>query len=150
MKIKIPKSLYFETDRGKKIYINDEDLKNINIPSIASYQISQFPCQLVTNYLKLKRNGSELIATTTSTWPPDLVLAMTNSGDYSLPDSILICANTCERCLNSLAFKYHLKWGYSEYSEEWKKSKASCEFCYSYIETFYKKIKQLCNILTNG
>jgi hypothetical protein len=73
--------------------------------------------------------GSRSFFTTTRGWSEDLVLAITNSGDYSLCESILIAATSCERCMNSLAHKYGLNWGYPEYSEEWEKCGTTCRFC---------------------
>ena len=73
--------------------------------------------------------GSRELFSGDSTWPEDLVLSMANSKDYSLSESILIAGDCCERCMNALAFKYGLTWGYEENSEEWKKSKTCCEFC---------------------
>ena len=64
-----------------------------------------------------------------STYSEDLVLAMANSGDYTLSESIIIAAMSCERCMNALAYKYGLNWGYEEYSEEWQKCGTLCEFC---------------------
>ena len=129
MKIKIPETLWFETKSGRKIKATDRVYKTLSIPKFAKYQVSQFPCQLTTTYLKLTEDGSERIGTSNSSWSEDLVLAMANSKDYTLSQSILIAANACERCMNSLAHKYGINWGYSEYGEEWKKSNTCCEFC---------------------
>lgn len=62
-------------------------------------------------------------------WNEDLVLAIAKTNDYTLSQAILIAATSCERCMNSLAHKYGLTWGYPEYSDEWKEAKTSCEFC---------------------
>ena len=63
-------------------------------------------------------------------WAEELILAMANSGDYSLSESIYICANACERCANALAYKYlNGKDGYAEYSDEWKRCNTECAFC---------------------
>jgi hypothetical protein len=60
----------------------------------------------------------------------ELVLAMANSGDYSLSQSILIVAQSCERCCNVLLYKYlNGKDGYAEYSDEWMKCNTECKFC---------------------
>lgn len=66
-----------------------------------------------------------------STWnDEETVLAMANSGDYTLSEAIIIYASSCERCINVLAFTYtNGKNGYAEYSEEWHKCGTSCEFC---------------------
>ena len=73
--------------------------------------------------------GSREIYSATSSWSEDLVLAIANSGDYSLSASIIIAATSCERCMNVLAHKYGLDWGYEEGSEDWKKTNTSCQFC---------------------
>jgi hypothetical protein len=73
--------------------------------------------------------GSREIIAFNSGWSEGLVLAMTNSGDYTLSEAIIIAARSCERCMNSLAYKYGLSWGYEEYSEEWQKCGTSCKFC---------------------
>jgi len=85
--------------------------------------------------LKVESGRSYQIAAGESTWSEDLALAIANSGDYRLGDAILISANSCERCMNALAYQYGLTWGYPEYSEEWKKCNTSCDFC-SNIEGF--------------
>ena len=73
--------------------------------------------------------GSQELAAMESSYSEDLVLAMANSGDYTLSQAILVAANACERCMNSLAEKYGLEWGYPEYSVEWERSRTECEFC---------------------
>ena len=78
---------------------------------------------------KWDAEGSRSLMVGTSGWSEDLVLAMANSGDFMLFESILVAANACERCMNSLAHQYGLKWGYEEYSQEWAESNTSCEFC---------------------
>lgn len=76
-----------------------------------------------------KAIGSRQLMTDNSSWSEDLVLAMVHSGDYNLHQSIIIASICCERCLNVLAYKYELKWGYSEFSNQWKLTNTCCEFC---------------------
>lgn len=66
-----------------------------------------------------------------STWNNEkTILAMVNSGDFTLSEAIIVYAESCERCMNSLIFKYtNGEDGYAEYSEEWKKCGTSCKFC---------------------
>lgn len=60
----------------------------------------------------------------------DVILAMVNSGDYTLNEALVVFAFSCERCMNVLAFKYlNGKDGYEEYSDEWKKCNTVCDFC---------------------
>jgi len=58
------------------------------------------------------------------------ILAMVNSGDFTLSEAILVYATACERCMNVLVHKYsNGEDGYAEYSEEWQKCGTSCQFC---------------------
>ena len=60
------------------------------------------------------------------------ILAMANSGDFTLGEAIIVWATACERCANALAYKYtNGEDGYPEYGEEWKKCPTECEFCKS-------------------
>ncbi|MHA2427141.1 MAG: hypothetical protein ACXADB_03825 [Candidatus Hermodarchaeia archaeon] len=89
-------------------------------------------------------DGSREIFTGRSSWSSDIVLAMTRPSMkerivslcrghwnkvYALEQAIIIAANSCERCINSLGYQYGLKWGYPEYSEEWGKANTVCDFC---------------------
>lgn len=73
--------------------------------------------------------GSREIVSFNSGWSQDLVLAMANSKEYTLGEAIIIAARSCERCMNALAHKYSLDWGYEEHSEDWEKCGTSCKFC---------------------
>ncbi len=73
--------------------------------------------------------GSRNIMTANCSWSEDLVLKIANSGDYTLGEAIIISASSCERCMNALAHKYGLDWGYEEGSEDWEKCGTSCRFC---------------------
>ena len=60
----------------------------------------------------------------------DVLLAMANSGDYTLSEAIAVWANACERCMNVLTYKYlNGKDGYPEFSDEWKKCNTVCAYC---------------------
>ena len=60
----------------------------------------------------------------------DCIVAMVNSGDFTLEQAIWVYANSCERCMNVLLHKYlNGADGYPEYSEEWKKCNTFCDFC---------------------
>jgi len=171
------KTLWYEDEKG-----NDLGYKGFDFgePKNALYQVSQFPNQLTTTYLKRikqedvdkckhprkyikstygwidgivgrecslchgiqtkkkglfhrwgkKWNGdsSREVFSCRMGWSEDLVLAMAKSGDYTLGESIIIAATSCERCMNVLRNKYGLD-GYEEYSEEWHKAGTSCKFC---------------------
>lgn len=58
------------------------------------------------------------------------VVAMVNSGDYTLDEALYVMANACERCSNVLDRKYlGEEYGYEEFSEDWKKVNTVCDFC---------------------
>ena len=60
----------------------------------------------------------------------DVIMAMANSGDYTLSEAIAVYANACERCANVLAYKYlNGADGYPEFSDEWKKTNTKCRYC---------------------
>ena len=59
----------------------------------------------------------------------DCILAMANSGDFTLEEAIWVYANSCERCMNVLLRKYLKNDGYEEHSYEWEKAGTSCDFC---------------------
>lgn len=122
-------TLWYENEKGDK-YIPDlkDALHNIPIDKYP-YQVSQFPNVLRTTYLKCYDDKSEEVASGESSWSEDLVLAIANTGEYSLSEAILIVVQSCERCMNALAHKYNIGWGYPEHSKEWNKCGTSCEFC---------------------
>lgn len=67
---------------------------------------------------------------TTYTCGEKCIVAMVNSGDYSLAEAIYIYANSCERCMNALEYKYLGEGnGYPEFSEEWNETNTQCDFC---------------------
>ena len=72
--------------------------------------------------------GSRDLMTMNSGWSDDLVLEMGKSG-IPLHKAIMIAANACERCMNSLAYEFGLDWGYEEGSKEWRECGTSCDFC---------------------
>lgn len=60
----------------------------------------------------------------------DVIIAMVNSGDYTLSEALILWSQCCERCMNVLSYKYlNGEDGYEEYSEEWHKCGTFCKFC---------------------
>ena len=60
----------------------------------------------------------------------DTIIAMVNSGDYTLSEALIVYSEACERCMNVLVYKYtNCKDGYPEFSDEWKKAGTCCQFC---------------------
>ena len=59
-----------------------------------------------------------------------VIMAMVNSGDYTLSEALAVYANCCERCSNVLAYKYlNGAEGYAEHSPEWDKCGTVCDYC---------------------
>ena len=75
----------------------------------------------------------EIVGTTTSfgsKLSQECIVAMVNSGDFTLEQAIWVYANSCERCMNALIFKYlNGADGYEEHSEEWNNCNTHCDFC---------------------
>lgn len=68
--------------------------------------------------------------TTTYGSGQECIVAMVNSGDYTLEQAIWVYANACERCMNVLLYKYlNGTDGYPEFSEEWHRANTVCDFC---------------------
>ena len=96
----------------------------------------KFLCRRSRRFYKWISKGKDRtfrhIFTNTTTYKSgqDCIVAMVNSGDFTLEQAIYVYANSCERCMNSLLYKYlDGKDGYPEYSEEWKKCNTQCDFC---------------------
>lgn len=98
--------------------------------------IVKFLCQKSHRFYKWISKGKpktfRTILDCTSTYGggQDAIVAMVNSGDFTLEQAIWVWANSCERCMNALTYKYlDGKDGYEEYSDEWKKCNTECGFC---------------------
>lgn len=128
------------------IWYTDDDLNYIpytdhlpfELPEGATLVHTCFPLSIVTDTYRLKdKSGgygtkdkicsSETILSAAG---DKLILAMVNSGKYTLSEALVILANACERCLNVLWDKYFPgEDGYPEYSEEWYNAGTVCDFC---------------------
>lgn len=130
-----------------------EDKDGNYIPSTESVEAPEeavtchvcFPLQIRTEHYNIKPHvdsdgnvhrthyGSDRFLTTSchiGGGNEPVILAMANSGDYTLSEALAVYANACERCSNVLAYKYlNGADGYPEYSEEWKKCGTVCEYC---------------------
>jgi len=75
-------------------------------------------------------SSKECFSFSSTTKGEDLLLAMANSGDWSLREAMTIYSECCERCLNVLYNKYIPNIdGYEEFSEEWYKCNTCCKYC---------------------
>ena len=76
--------------------------------------IIKFLCRKSNRFYKWISKGKPrtfktiLGGTTTfgSKWSQDCIVAMVNSGDFTLEQAIWVYANSCERCMNSLLYTY--------------------------------------------
>ena len=98
--------------------------------------IVKFLCRKNQRFYKWISNGKPktfrtiLDGRTTFGCGQECIVAMVNSGDFTLEQAIWTYANSCERCMNVLEYKYtNGKEGYAEYSEEWKRCNTVCDFC---------------------
>lgn len=95
---------------------------------------------------KWDAHGSRELMSGEASWPEDLVLAMMRPSEeelkksverYGSPgrileemdDAIIVAAESCERCLNSLAHRYGLDWGYPRDSKDWEEARTRCHLC---------------------
>lgn len=140
----LPITSWYETEAGRKLYITQKEMEQgYYAPNGADYCVRRFPCEVVTTYLSLNPDGtSKECCSTTSTFPEDLVLKMTNSGHYTLGQSMIIASEACERCLNVLGHNYELDWGYPEYGPEWHKANTECEYCKHEFSNIVRSLKR--------
>jgi hypothetical protein len=80
---------------------------------------------------KWEATGSRVaFSSSTNIGDERIILAMANSGDYTLKEAIIAYSEACERCSNVLWHKYtNGAEGYIEGSEEWKKCNTRCKWC---------------------
>ena len=133
-KNKLPLGLWFEDDEGN-IIPYDSDEVDYRPEGATSYHVS-FPLEVREEVWilgdKKHKDGKPSITWSTHIGGGNekIILAMANSGDYTLSQAIAIYANSCERCTNVLAYNYlNGEDGYEEFSEEWKKCGTVCRFC---------------------
>lgn len=95
------------------------------------YYNVRFPFELRTFIHRLTEDGSEEVGSSGGTFDGNLVVAIVNSGDYDYNQSVILAADSCERCLNVLLNRYigDRDHGYEEFSEGWKKSGTQCRHC---------------------
>ena len=158
MKIDVSKMKHFwwEDEQGNILDLEDGRMPTEKEKEKYRYYHSEFPCQLHHNISvydyhpkgihkfliklpiigerikrKIGKTFRDMITFRTTYYGmSDCIVAMVNSGDYTLEQAIWVCANSCERCMNALCFKYlDGKEGYAEYSDEWVKCNTECDFC---------------------
>jgi len=141
-KAKLNIGIWCEDDDGNRIKHNPDMAE---FPSEATTVHISWPLEVREEVYKLNDyvgkdgvtrkyyKGSDRLMTFTSfigSGNEDVIMAMVNSGDYTLSEALAVWANACERCMNVLAYKYlNGTDGYEEYSEEWKRCPTECDFC---------------------
>lgn len=134
-KDKLKLGLWYEDKDGNRI---QHDPDQVDPPENAvTYKVC-FPLEIIEKTYKLlkdedgKFNGKtkELFSFSThiGSGNSDVILGMVNSGDYTLPEALVVYANACERCMNVLAHRYAND-GYEEFSEEWLNCNTVCDYC---------------------
>lgn len=90
--------------------------------------------------------GSRTLMRGTCPYPSDLVMAMLRPSlvemarqiyrfglpavrYYDFNQAVLHAKTMCERCMNAMAYRHGLTWGYPWKSDDWHKAGTSCELC---------------------
>ena len=146
---KLEKKFWFEDENGNEVEKDDPNacIYRHCFPLELHDQIDEycyhpknpivkFLCRKSRKFYRWISKGKEktfrtiLDGTTTYGSGQDCIVAMVNSGDFTLEQAIWVYSNACERCMNVLLYKYlNGSEGYEEYSEEWKKCNTVCDFC---------------------
>ena len=94
------------------------------------YQVTRFPLELVTKYFRMIGKWPDNLSTRLvfekkafMTNLDDLILAMANSGDYTLSEAIIIASITCGNCGKTLYEKY------LGVTREYYEAPIECVFC---------------------
>jgi hypothetical protein len=135
--------LWYENEQGER-WVPNLRGEVPTPPQGFVYQHSRFPGYLRHEIIRIREDGgSETLGAFTSGYTPSLVLAMVRPGiaerlrqigRYGVPaptltyDEAVIRAAGCEHCINTLAHRYGLLWGYRAGSAE-DRSNTSCEHC---------------------
>lgn len=131
-KSRLKVGIWYEDENGN--YIPSSE--SVDAPEDAVMCNVCFPLEIRTEHYRIKPHvdpdgnvrrtyyGSDKLLTTSchiGEGNEPVIMAMVNSGDYTLSEALAVYANACERCANVLAYKYlNGKDGYAEYIEEWR------------------------------
>lgn len=140
-KSKIKHGIWYEDADGNFIPAGD----NASAPENAVTAHVCFPLEIRTVHFKLKEytnpdgtvlktyTGEDRMFATSchiSGRNEPVIMAIVNSGDYTLSEALALYADCCERCANVLAYKYlNGTDGYPEHSEAWEKCGTVCDYC---------------------
>lgn len=131
-KSKLPCGIWYEDENGNIIPFEE----GVEPPQNVKSRHVCFPLE-VREEVWFNKEGKRTDGRSDITWSThigggnqDVILAMANSGDYTLAEAMALWASCCERCMNVLTYKYlDGKDGYAEYSKEWKKCNTVCRYC---------------------
>jgi len=70
----------------------------------------------------------EYLGESSSSFNVELLLALLDDG-WPYQDAVIFCSQSCEACMNVMAWHQGLSWGYAKDSEDFKKCGTSCRFC---------------------
>lgn len=136
-------NLWYEDKEENRFPVCEDEIRGISKPpSVTSfpYCLARFPTSIVTTIYKRRKDGSygtvDRVGESSSSVPGDLAVLMVmaskkQDGKFgmSLDHALVIASTACERCMNILAHKHGLPWGYAEGSLAAEKCKTSCELC---------------------
>ena len=129
--MKFPPILWYENKAGKR-WVPKSLRSPVKPPKGFVYQNSRFPMSLHHSVCKV---GDGEIMHGTSSVNEELVAAMVGlkrrPGRLKLSAAMLVVGISCERCLNAMAHRAGLKWGYPRGGKEWRTSRTRCELCVS-------------------
>ena len=133
--------MWFETEDGKhRQPVDFSDPANIGKnASLEMYPIacSRSGIEIRTDVYRRRNDGmyggDDRICSMHRGALEDLVLALASGANkqpkYLLCEALVIAAESCECCMNVLAYQYGLEWGYAYGSDEQKQSNTSCNWC---------------------
>lgn len=126
--MKFPPTLWYENKAGKRWI--PKSLRTMPTPPRGFiYQHSRFPMYLHDSICTDKGQ----IMQGSSSVNEELVCAMIGlkpkPGKLKLSAAMLVVGIACERCLNAMAHRAGLKWGYPKGGKEYRASRTCCELC---------------------
>ena len=135
--------MWFETEDGKhRVPLNFDSLPD---PCNVDASLDMYPIACSRSGVEIRTDvyrrrggdgmygGDDKICSMNSSASEDLVMALALGSNgqrkYRLREALVIAAESCECCMNVLAHRYGLEWGYEFGSESWMKSGTSCNWC---------------------
>lgn len=124
-----PQTLWYENKVGKR-WVPKFLSATSKPPNGFIYQRTRFPMYLHDSICKV---GVGEIARGSSSINEELVAAMIGlkpkAGRLKLSAVMLLVGISCERCLNAMAHRAGLKWGYPKGGKQYRESNTRCELC---------------------